>query len=193
MVVGTELSFSPNAVRDYTPESKIRLTLCKADSIRYKEFKPRALGIIRLVQVSGKPFKFENNSAVATFYFKSTNGMLEIRSTRLHHQQAIRHLMRITGGQIGHDADLLIASDGDVLELVPRSALITAELPPINGWGCKPRRLSYLTAVLNCTAALREDLTFQFHKSVILKLYGCVGTVKVDPKAKVYSNLKRKL
>ncbi len=189
MVGGTELSFSPSAVRDYTAESKVHFPLCKADLVRYKGFKPTAQGMICLVQVAGKPFNFENNSAVATFHFKSTNGMLEIRSTRLHNQHAIRHIMRLTGGQTGDDADLLLVSDRDILELAPQAALITAELPPVNGWDCKPQRISNVTAVLNCTAAPREDLTFKFHRPVILELYGRVGTVKVNPKGTIYSDL----
>ncbi len=191
MVGGTELSFSPTAARDYTVESKIRFPLCKTDLVRYKGFNSRALGIICLVQKSGKPFNFENNSAVATFHFESREGMLEIRSTRLHNQHAIRHFMRLYGGQTGDDADLLLALNRDILELAPQAALITAKRAPFTDWGCKPRRLSNITAILNCSAAPREDVTFQLHKTVVLELYGRVGTVKVGSKANVYSDVRR--
>ncbi len=192
MVGGTELSFSSNASTVPPLGTKILLPLCKADMIWYKGFEATASRTICLVQVPNKSFIPANNNSVATFYFKSSNGMLKIRSSRLHNQYAIRHFMRLDGGQTGKKEFDLIASGRDMLELAPRAALFAATLRLPNNWGCVPRRTSNITAILKCTKAPPGDLTFKFHSLVILGLYGRVGTVKIDPKGTVYYNLIEK-
>ncbi len=192
MVGGTELSLSPNAILVPTLRTKILLPLCKVEMISYRGFESTVSRRICLVQVPNKSFISENNSAVATFHFKSSNGMLEIWSTRLHNQYAIRRFMRLDGGQTGSEQYSIIASGRDILKLAPRAAQIAATLRiPVN-WGCMPRRTSNITAVLSCTTAPRGDLTFKFHSYVVLGLYNGVGTVKIDPKDTVYTDKLRK-
>ena len=192
MVGGTELSFSPNATFVPVPGSKVLLPLCKADLIWYKSFEATASRTICVVQVTNKSFNSEDNSSAATFYFKSSNGMLEIRSTRLHNLYAIRHFMRLDGGQNNDVPYILIASGRDMVELAPRAAQFSAEIQLTKGWGCVSRRTSNVTAVLNCSTTPPGDLTFKFHSLVILQLYARVGTAKINPKGTVYFDLGKK-
>ncbi len=193
MVGGTELSFSPSAIRSPTSGSKLLLPLCKGDLIWYEGFDTTSARTICLVQVPNRSFISANNSTVAMFYFNSSNGMLQIQSTRLNNQYAIRHFMRIDSGQKGKERITLVSSTRNLIELAPRAAQIAAEIQLLNDWGCVQRRASNITAVLNCTTAPLGDLTFPFHSSVILELYDRVGTVKIDPKGTVYSIQGRKL
>ncbi len=188
-VGGTELSFSPNATRVKAADPKVILPLCKADFVQYKGFDPTAPRTICLVQLPNKSFNFEDNSSVVTFHFNSSHGKIQIRSTRLHNQYAIRHFMRLGGGQDGESGDLFIGSDRDMPEQAVQAAQIAAEIPLMNGWDCVPRRTDNFNAILKCTTAPQGDLTFKFYSSVILQLYGHVGTVTVDPQGTVYSDV----
>ncbi len=192
IVGGTELSFSANATFVPVPRSKIHLPLCKADLIWYNGFEATASRTICVVQVTNKLFIFEDNSSAAIFYFKSSNGMQEIRSTRLHNQYAIRHFIRLDGGRNDYVPNTLIASCRDMLELAPRAGQFSAELALTKGWGCVPRRTSNVTAVLNCSAAPPGDLTLKFLGLVILELYARVGTTKINPKRTFYFDLGKK-
>ncbi len=187
MVGGTELSFSPRAVRAHTPELRTAFLSCKPDLIRYEGFNPTTSRTICLVNVPSRPPNLDGNSTVATFYFVFSRGMLRIRSNRLYNRYLIRHSMRIVGGQTGDGTDLLISSNRDTVGLAPQAALIAAEIPLVQRWSCVPQRTGNVSAIMNCTTAPPGDLTSQIHDWMILGLFDRIGTVKVNPKGTVYS------
>ncbi len=186
-VGGTELSFSPNAVRVHTPELRTALVSCKTDLVQYKGFNPTASRTICLLNVPSRPSHSDENSTVATFSLVFVNEMLRIESNRLDNRYLIRHSMRLVGGQTGDGPDLLIASKRDTAELAPKAALIAWEIPLVEGWNCVPRRGSNVSAIMNCTTAPPGPLASRVHRSVILGLFNRVGTMKIDPKGTVYS------
>ncbi len=188
-VGGTELSFSPNAVHVQAADPRVIIPLCKADFVRYKGFNPTASKTICLVQLPNKSFNSEDNSSVATFHFNSSHGKIHIQSTRSHNQYAIRHFLRLIGGAKGDGSDLFTGSARDMLEQAVQAAQIAAGIPLMKSWSCVPRRTNNLTAVLNCTTAPQGDLTFKFYGSVIVELYRRVGTVKIDAKGTVYTDV----